>query len=71
MIFRDLIRGASWGSLEVKITKEPQNIELLLTVSGTGAIFTIDEPEVRSRVGHQHSQFCVILDLFVDYYSSF
>ena len=36
---------------------------------GLGVISTIDEPNVRLRVGHQHSQFWLILARFVDYYS--
>ena len=38
---------------------------------GPGVISTINEPWVRLRVGHQHSQFWPILARFVDYYSPF
>ena len=31
----------------------------------------IDEPQVRLHVGHQHSQFWLILARFMDYYSPF
>ena len=44
---------------------------LLLTVLGPEAISIVFEPEVRLRVGHQHSQFWPILARFVDYYSLF
>ena len=37
----------------------------------TEAISIVVEPEVRLRVGHQHSQFWPILACFVDYYSLF
>ena len=38
---------------------------------GLGVISTIDEPKVRLRVGHQHSQFRPVLALFMDYDSLF
>ena len=34
-------------------------------------ISTINDPRVRLRVGHQYSQFWLILARFVDYYSLF
>ena len=36
---------------------------------GPEAISIVVEPKVRLRVGHQHSQFWLILAHFVDYYS--
>ena len=36
---------------------------------GPEVISTIDEPGVRLRVGHQYSQFWLILVRFVHYYS--
>ena len=38
---------------------------------GPVVISTINEPWVRLRVGHQHSQFWPILARFLDYYSLF
>ena len=38
---------------------------------GLGVISTIENPKVRLRVGHQHSQFWLILARFMDYYSPF
>ena len=38
---------------------------------GPGVISTINDPKVRLRVGHQHTQFWPILARFVDYYSLF
>ena len=38
---------------------------------GPEVISTIDEPWVRLRVGHQHSQLWPILARFLDYYSPF
>ena len=38
---------------------------------GPGVSPTIDEPQVRLHVGHQHSQFWLILARLEDYYSLF
>ena len=38
---------------------------------GPGVSPTIDEPQVRLHVGHQHSRFWPILARFMDYYSLF
>ena len=38
---------------------------------GRGVISMINEPWVRLRVGHQHSQLWPILARFLDYYSPF
>ena len=44
---------------------------LLLTILGSEVISTINDPEVRLRVGHQHSWFLSILVRFMHYYILF
>ena len=59
------------STLTVLADSGPVFVDYYSLFWGPGVISTINEPWVRLRVGHQHSQLWPILARFLDYYSPF